>query len=430
MPNPAIRLDSLTGIRFFAAAAVFGHHAGLYAADGEFSALADGMVGVSLFYILSGFVLTWTARREDTLGAFYRRRLARIYPVFLLAWIISLGVNQIAQTAQLTDLLVPSLLQSWFPWREVYFAGNAVFWSLAVEAFFYLVFPFLHRLLVDRATRTIVLVMLVAGAITVGVAASTSGLPATDFTRWLTMIFPPLRLMEFVLGMGVGLLLRRGIRVPVPLWSALVLCVVGYLLAQFVPETMARYTITLLPFVLLVWTLAQADLSGRWSPFRSKAIVTGGAISYSFYLIHAMGLTIAFSFIRRAGVDVATIPDVALWGLLLVIFVGCQVVAWLLHTFVETPFEAAFRTGWDGARLRQAYARLFDRQMRAQNAAQIRRRGGSQVRPVVADDGRADDHGADPLGVAQPAADVDEGRVRGGGSGTLGGTLPLESRVD
>ncbi|WP_344528181.1 acyltransferase family protein, partial [Streptomyces rectiviolaceus] len=72
------KLPSLTGVRFFAAALVFFFHASLPEvlgvfedpgfADGYAQALSKvGFVGVSFFFILSGFVLAWSARPEDTL---------------------------------------------------------------------------------------------------------------------------------------------------------------------------------------------------------------------------------------------------------------------------------------------------------------------------------------------------------------------------
>ena len=86
------RLDSLTGVRFFAALLVFGFHGVHYANTGELDVFSAGMVGVSLFYLLSGFVMAWTVREGDRPAAFYRRRFARIYPAFIAAWLLSLAM--------------------------------------------------------------------------------------------------------------------------------------------------------------------------------------------------------------------------------------------------------------------------------------------------------------------------------------------------
>ena len=77
------RLPSLTGLRFLAAAAVTAYHAAPILADR--SALPKvaslGYVGVSFFFVLSGFVLTWSGAAGLKPREFYRRRLARIAPV-------------------------------------------------------------------------------------------------------------------------------------------------------------------------------------------------------------------------------------------------------------------------------------------------------------------------------------------------------------
>ena len=91
--SPGARLLSLTGLRFAAAMLVFGVHAysfipveGLAHRLGHY--LFDpGDLGVSFFFVLSGFVLTW-ALRGDTgprPGRFWTGRIVRIYPAYVVA---------------------------------------------------------------------------------------------------------------------------------------------------------------------------------------------------------------------------------------------------------------------------------------------------------------------------------------------------------
>ena len=74
------RLDSLTGLRFAAALAVFAHHITMLLPETGFrhieSTLRVGPTGVSFFFVLSGFVLLWSRRDGDTSGAFLQRRIA------------------------------------------------------------------------------------------------------------------------------------------------------------------------------------------------------------------------------------------------------------------------------------------------------------------------------------------------------------------
>src|SRR5215213_1109215 len=127
-PSSRARLDSLTGLRFFAAFVVFAFHSLRYGEQSFGDALfLAGTTGVSFFFVVSGFVMSWTARSDDTARRFYRRRFARIYPAYVVAWMLSLGI-MVAQgrSPSWVDLVPLSLSQSWVPSSTVFWATNAV----------------------------------------------------------------------------------------------------------------------------------------------------------------------------------------------------------------------------------------------------------------------------------------------------------------
>ncbi len=333
--NPSTaRLDSLTGVRFFAAFLVFGFHSIHYVSGME--VFGAGMVGVSLFYILSGFVMAWTARAEDRAVLFYRRRFARIYPAFIVAWLISLALLLSSGSLMGWDFIPPTLLQAWIPVEAAYFAGSAVFWSLSCEAFFYLLFPLIHRLMSSLRTPGLVGVGVGAGAVSLTVAIAALGVQESPLARWALIIFPPLRLMEFIIGVSLGMLFRRGLRLPVPLWAACALAVAGVVAAAYAPYSLSRYAVTLIPFVILVASLATADLRGRVSIFRWQPLVALGIWSYCFYLLHAMVLSTTFRLARLVGADLE-------WIALGAAFAVSVAAAWLLHIVIERPFEKRLR---------------------------------------------------------------------------------------
>ena len=79
--------NSLTSLRFVAALLVFANHIGdAYAREGSalWQVLESGFVGVTFFFVLSGFVLTWTHSPADRPGQFFRRRIARIVPNYFV----------------------------------------------------------------------------------------------------------------------------------------------------------------------------------------------------------------------------------------------------------------------------------------------------------------------------------------------------------
>ena len=343
--SKARRLESLTGLRFFAAFTVFGIHS-LYYGDGAWGEglFAAGMTGVSFFYVVSGFVLAWTARADDTPVQFYRRRFARIYPAYVAAWLVSLVVLFISgRGIGLVDFAPLTLLQAWVPDPAVYFAANAVFWSLSCEAFFYLVFPVLYKILIRLTAKGLAITMggtlAAVGAATVTIAQLTETVAGVQ----LFYIFPPARLPEFALGMMLALLLQRGVKFGVPLWLATTISVAAYFTANFSPEPYERVAVTLVPFMLLIWAAATADLAGARSIFRWKPLVTLGIWSYAFYLIHTQAMTAFFEVLDHLGVNTASMTGVFLVVAVAGSFVCATVASALLHRFVEAPFEKRLR---------------------------------------------------------------------------------------
>ena len=134
-----MRLDSLTGLRWWAAFAVFCYHMMNFAPVPGLGAVARyGNHGVAFFFVLSGFVLTWSARISGTTVAnFYWRRLARIYPAHVVALLVAIPVFYSVTSATpdpsrfwvkpfavVPLLLSLVLLQSWFKEPSIRFSGN------------------------------------------------------------------------------------------------------------------------------------------------------------------------------------------------------------------------------------------------------------------------------------------------------------------
>src|SRR5688500_6194224 len=207
------RLDSLTGLRFLAALLVFVHHANSSQWDATLGPLdrltSAGGQGVSFFFLLSGFVLVWSYRREQTARGFYRRRAARILPDWFVVWPIAIAIGAWEGFLPSPEAVLANatLLQAWVPQMSVYFVLNSVTWSLSVEVFFYLVFPLLIPALlrISGTRRRILMVLIVAGVTAFNVAAfyrieGGDQYYRLDVLLWLQLVCPLTRLPEFVLG--------------------------------------------------------------------------------------------------------------------------------------------------------------------------------------------------------------------------------------
>lgn len=144
----------LTGLRFIAALYVFLFHMHLNWPLTQFKFFdrffSHGAVGMIVFFMLSGFVLTYQYKGElDNRRKYLVSRMARIYPVYVVAAIATLpwlGVSfeeSVKTGVAQTILLVTAnalLLQAWFPQFFSYWNGGAS-WSISVEAFCYLTLP-------------------------------------------------------------------------------------------------------------------------------------------------------------------------------------------------------------------------------------------------------------------------------------------------
>lgn len=342
---PRGRLDSLTGLRFVAAFSVFGLHALNYGDStwGDELFLA-GTTGVSFFFIVSGYVMSWTARDGDRARLFFRRRFARVYPAYAVTWVLSLVVMVAAgRRPSLVDAVPLSLLQSWVPSESVYWATNAVFWTLSCEAFFYLTFPWLHRVVgtwgVRRTWAAAVAVVAVIEAISLGAWLSGNG----AVVHWVAVVFPVTRAAEFALGVLLGHAATRGARWSPPLAAAVALAGAAFLLAGHVPAAFRDVAVTVVPFAVLIWAAAQADLAGRRSPFRSRPVVLLGTWSYAFYLVHSLVMMTSFEALRRVGVGADTLSGAPLLVALSAALVLAVTAAWLLHRVVEVPMERLLR---------------------------------------------------------------------------------------
>lgn len=319
-------LRSLTALRFFAALAVVLFHFGRHA-TGDWPEvlrrlIAHGFFGVTLFFVLSGFILVYVcdgrplstaAERRD----FYLRRFARIYPVYFAAWALA-GTVMLAHWAMAgTSLgyivkasvfyggLSAVLLQAWVP--DAAYVWNTPAWSLSVEAFFYAGFPFVFPLLARWPARRLWLALGVLASIAAAMAIAQSPVleaaaraePAhRDWWHDLLAAYPVFHVPAFLIGMVLGLLYRRGgvprlvlERAPAVAVAATAFTVA--LLALPIPDAALRAILPLaFGFCILGLALAASEPAlpattpmGRLGACLGDGIVHLGRASYATYIL-------------------------------------------------------------------------------------------------------------------------------------------------
>lgn len=205
------KLDSLTSLRFFAAAGVVVHHL----MDWQIPHINfDFGVGVSFFFVLSGFILTYVYQApQQKLGKYYLARVARIFPLHIATLLFAALFLVPGYTARGPLEFVQNLflLQSWTPTFASVFSYNHVAWTLSVELLFYLIFPaviFMQRAYMAVLLLTVALIISALAFIDTTSAANVSS--ETGFsTIALVQSYPILRLPEFLLGIGCALLFAK-----------------------------------------------------------------------------------------------------------------------------------------------------------------------------------------------------------------------------
>ncbi|WP_371663129.1 acyltransferase family protein [Streptomyces sp. NBC_00280] len=363
LPSDGRRLDSLTGLRFPAALLVFFSHTALLSLrlfDDEQVAMDyfratsfAGALGVTFFFVLSGFVLTWSAREQDTARAFWRRRFVKIYPNYVVTWALALLLFASSITPVRVALANLFMVQSWVPSPEYISSVNPPSWSLGCEALFYASFPVVHRLLrrvraehlkygLIAALTAVVLTPLLAYALMPDtptiVGGEAFGVRGTVEQYWVDYILPPVRMVDFVLGILLALVVRSGRWRGIGVTAAGLLLAGSYVLCSYVPFLYALRVVTIVPIVLLVAAAATADVAGRRTVLNSRVVVFLGEISFAFYLVHYIVIACGREVLNGYFSTVETV------GLMMAELVVAVMLSWALYALVERPITRRWST--------------------------------------------------------------------------------------
>jgi len=334
--------QDIDGIRALAILPVIFYHAGLPGWSG-------GFIGVDVFFVLSGYLITGIILRE-TLGqgfsllTFYERRVRRILPAlavviavcFAIGWAVMLP-DELKKLGESGIYAVLFASNFYFPQVLDYFEASAKFspllhtWSLAVEEQFYVFFPLLLIFLCKRFSQLAVFVS-VAVLSLVSLFAAVALLPAKSD---LVFYMFPFRAWE--LGLG-ALLAFTFIAKPANKWLCNALALSGIALIIVPTVTYSADTpfpglsavAPVLGTALLIWTGTRVGGTSISRFLSLPLLVWIGLISYSLYLWHWP--IIAFMRIVKGGVDLS-LPQ-SLFALFM-----SFALAWATYRFIETPFR-------------------------------------------------------------------------------------------
>jgi peptidoglycan/LPS O-acetylase OafA/YrhL len=348
-----VKLEQLTFTRYIAALSVVFFHYGSQVFPANIAllkpVLTAGPIAVSYFYVLSGFIMAIAYYRPDKQGAFrsgryWLARVARIYPIYLLALLLMIIAKRgAAGSDPLTVSLSLGMLQAWVPGYPL--TLNAPGWSLSVEAFFYLSFPLL--ILLAKRHHLVLLAGIAAIFWLATQTLHTLLLNSPDYEPFSALhdfIFynPLMHLNTFLMGFIIGAWLLEGklqflARPALNAQGLLVVsCLIVLLLA--IRPTLIEYTGIafdytnglIAPLFLAFITLLGMNTSRLSMWLQHKWLVLLGEASFSLYILqkplHGIYEKVASHWIA---------PDSALYFYL---FVACLTGAAILSFwFIETP---------------------------------------------------------------------------------------------
>ena len=262
-------------------------------AGNPFSALAiEGHTAVSLFFLLSGFVFTVGSlqKKLNYLG-FYRNRLLRTYPLFLFFLILGIAFNT-------ENFSIVALLQSVFFMANSDTAINGgaftfVFWSIAVEWHFYLLFPFLLICVQKRGWK--LLLGLILALLVVRTGAYFAGADMRVLSYW-TIVG---RLDQFLVGMLSGIYYRTcfvaGKRldyVAIGGASLVLMLLFGFnqLGGGGANNNLWIFWPTLEATAWAIFLIGYLSIARHFHRLVGNALVALGTISYSIYMGHYLVL--------------------------------------------------------------------------------------------------------------------------------------------
>lgn len=370
MKPKARQLDSLTGLRFVAAFSVFAHHMANKFGCPQFR-VALGALGVSFFFVLSGFILTYVYNGrldKSSVKRFYFTRWARIWPLHFVTLLITLFYTGKWFAGFEPSVLFcnATLIQSWIPDRDYIFSMNGVAWSISTEMFFYFMFPILllggQKQFWFKFTGLTALIF--ATLFTCQYLSTVPEFAAqVDFIR-IAHVNPFIRLFEFCAGMGIGFAyLNRKSKIEDQtvfgdtIYESIALAVVlaysiGYAYVRpdvFVGQaawggavlgTWVRFGLCGIVFSYAIYVFATRR--GIWTKLLScRTMVFLGEISFAFYMIHQ----IVIRQINQYDWIGAYLPN---WAIVTCVFCICIGASVTLYKVVEIPCKAAMLKGYDG----------------------------------------------------------------------------------
>jgi peptidoglycan/LPS O-acetylase OafA/YrhL len=306
-----------------------------------------GDCGVSFFFILSGFVLSYAYSDSIERGNFHpnrllRKQLIKFYPLYIVCMLAYIAIN--IHTLHQSDILriIPSvfLIQSWIPCPDYYFAGNATSWFLSDIIFFYLLFPMIYKRISTTSSKT----LSVSIFFIVLIYFYAIFLIPEERINDIVYIHPVIRLITF----SIGILLFRIYKSITCSKKMNLICHLSFVqktVLEMIPFILLGVSLTIyyyvdirircdslfwvpISFVILSLSLLNYRGGGITYILNNTVLQKGGALTLEIFLIHLLAINLIERVFLRLQIDIPY---------MLVLSV-CVVVTLMLAIFVKKYF--------------------------------------------------------------------------------------------
>lgn len=286
-----MKISQITFTRFVAAIAIVISHFNkdlfLYQINYLSDIFLRANVGVSYFFILSGFIMMVAYHKKNSIDYldFYRNRFARIYPLYVVGLLLYL-VTRSSDFSLYKLILYLFGIQSWIPGEALVL--NFPGWSISVEFLFYLLFPLLYNRYYSKKNKSIWVITILIWLITqvfsnFYVKSLWYEGPHTK-SHEFGFYFPLMHLNEFLIGNLAGMYFVKNFKqknydVPVIILFMAVLLALIFIPLNFHNGLMA---VLFIPLIILI-SYNNGILTRLFS---LKPLEYLGEISYAIYIVH------------------------------------------------------------------------------------------------------------------------------------------------
>jgi mycarose O-acyltransferase len=290
--------------------------------------LIVGGIGLSFFFVLSGFVLMWGYSSSISAKYFIYRRCIRIYPIHILCLFISLAAFKYLGSPlagypdsgslweKVCNLL---LIHSWIPtyWTESHQhlsqTWNGVTWTLSCELFFYIFAPFIFKRLINIKISTTICFIVFGYLLNLMLRFYSEYNEYNNFS-YCMLVSPLFRIYEFILGACAAKIIvftslkdihnyiktNKHIKFLIVIFCALFLFIpycFGFIKDKYVYTT-AYLSVS--GWFLLIIIFSYIDFN-KMTPrlFKNKFLLLLGNASFIFYMIHALLLGLSLFILSK-----------------------------------------------------------------------------------------------------------------------------------